>query len=96
MPKQFNHEGDIFLRKRIKELRLKANLTQETFAEMAGFSPKVYQSIEAGRRGDIRLKTVYKIARGFGLEVHELFAPETPKPKMRRKSLSSPHNQKKK
>lgn len=45
---------------------------------MAGFSYKYYQAIEAGRGRDLRLSTLERLATAYGLEVHELLAPEPP------------------
>jgi transcriptional regulator with XRE-family HTH domain len=71
-------KADEFLRKRLKTLRIKAALTQEQFAAVAGFSYKYYQAIEAGRRRNLRLKTIETLARAYGLEIHQLFAPKVP------------------
>jgi transcriptional regulator with XRE-family HTH domain len=60
-------------------------LTQDEFAEIAGFTLKVYQHIEAGRRSNLQLKTLDKIAWAYGLSVHKLFAPELPEVKLARK-----------
>jgi transcriptional regulator with XRE-family HTH domain len=67
-----------FLTKRLKELRLKTGITQDQFAEVAGFTLKVYQHMEAGRRSNLQLKTLDRIAWGYGLTIHELFAPNLP------------------
>jgi transcriptional regulator with XRE-family HTH domain len=57
---------------RIRELRLARGLTQETFAERAGLGYKHYQQVEAGRKSDLRLSTLIKMAAGLGLKLHEL------------------------
>ena len=57
---------------RIKQLREAKGLTQEAFAEKAGLAYKYYQHVEAGRRRDIRLSTLIKLADGLGLELSEL------------------------
>lgn len=74
-----------FLTKRLKDLRLRSELTQAEFAEVAGFTLKVYQHIEAGRRHNLQLKTLDKIAWAYGLTIHELFAPKPPEIKLARK-----------
>jgi transcriptional regulator with XRE-family HTH domain len=63
-------------------------LSQEAFAEMAHFSYKYYQAIESGRQRDIQLSTIERLAAAYGLQPHELLAPQMPKatPKDRRKS----------
>ena len=81
-----------FLRKRLKELRKAAGLTQEEYAELAGIPYKVYQHIEAGRRSNPRLSTLEKLAQGFGLTVNALFAVQAPElrlTKQRLKKLSA-------
>jgi transcriptional regulator with XRE-family HTH domain len=63
---------------RLKELRELHGHTQESFAETAGFSYKYYQAIEAGRRRDLRLSTLERLAAAYGLEVYELLSPRLP------------------
>lgn len=58
---------------RIKGLREARGLSQEAFAERAGLKYKHYQAVEAGRKTDIRLSTLVKLARALGLELWELF-----------------------
>ena len=57
---------------RVRELREARGLSQETFAERAGLKYKHYQSIEAGRKNDIRFSTLAKLAKACGLEPWEL------------------------
>lgn len=57
---------------RVKQLRLDLGLTQEAFAEKAGLGYKYYQSVEAGRKRDLRFSTLEKLARACDLEVWEL------------------------
>lgn len=57
---------------RIKELREARGLSQEAFAEKAGMTYKYYQHVEAGRKRDIRLSTLEKLAQACGLELCEL------------------------
>lgn len=63
---------------RLKVLRKRHGLTQEEFAQIAGLSYKHYQSIEAGRKKQIWLETVDRLAHAYGLEAWELIAPELP------------------
>jgi len=70
---------------RLRELRKLQGLTQEQFAEAAGISYKWYQGIEAGRRSDLRLSTMERIADAYGIGVHQLLAPEMPRVKLKRK-----------
>lgn len=63
---------------RIRRLREQRGLTQEAFAEGAEISYKYYQAIEAGRKADLRLSTLERLARAHGLEVWELLLPQMP------------------
>lgn len=60
------------LLKRLRELRLRRGLTQEAFAEQAGFSYKYYQAVEAGRKRDLRLSTLERLAEAHGMELWQL------------------------
>jgi len=60
--------------RRLKQLRKEAGLTQEQFAERADMSYKYYQQVEAGRKRDLRLSTIERLARAHRLEVAELLA----------------------
>ena len=57
---------------RVKELREARGLSQEAFAEKAGLGYKYYQHVESGRRRDIRLSTLEKLAKACGLKLWEL------------------------
>ena len=57
---------------RVKTLRETLELSQEAFAEKAGLGYKYYQSVEAGRKRDIRISTLGKLAKACGLEPWEL------------------------
>jgi transcriptional regulator with XRE-family HTH domain len=69
---------------RIRQLRKVRGWTQERAAEKCGVGYKLYQLYELGIKQNPGLFTLEKIARGYGLQVHELLAP-----KMRRKSKLS-------
>ena len=62
---------------RVKALREALGLSQEAFAERAGLTYKYYQHVEAGRKRDIRLSTLEKLAKACGLELPELLDFET-------------------
>lgn len=70
------------LQARLRQLRELLAITQEEFAHLAGLDYKFYQSIEAGRRKELRVSTLEKIARAYGVEVYQLLAPEMPKVKL--------------
>lgn len=63
---------------RVKQLRLALGLTQEQFAERAGLDYKYYQHVEAGRRPNLGLETLLKLARGCGVELRQLFDFDAP------------------
>lgn len=63
---------------RIRELREARGLTRESFAERAGLTYKHYQQVEAGRKSDVRLSTLIKMAEGLGLNLSELVDFDTP------------------
>jgi transcriptional regulator with XRE-family HTH domain len=67
------------LLERIRSLRLERGLTQEAFAEKAQISYKYYQAIEAGRKIDLRLSTLERLARAHNLELWELLLPQMPR-----------------
>lgn len=71
-----------FLAQRLRLLREQAGFTQEGFAEHAGISYKVYQSIETGRRWNLRMSSTLKLAGIHGLTLSELFAVRTPRTKL--------------
>jgi transcriptional regulator with XRE-family HTH domain len=82
MPK--NSLPNLFLARRLRELRIKAGFTQEAFAEESGMSYKVYQSIEAGRRWNLRMKTVILLANIHGVSLTNLFSRKTPKTRLKK------------
>jgi transcriptional regulator with XRE-family HTH domain len=66
---------------RLRELRKKHNLTQEQFSELSGISYKYYQALEAGRKQEVRLSTLERVAKAYGIEVYQILSPEPPKTK---------------
>lgn len=86
------------VRKRLRELRLKHGLTQQELAEIADFSQNFLQQIESGRKKEIWLSTVERLATAFSLEVHEFLNFDSPKKtRLAKKSVSSRiHHRKKK
>ena len=65
-------------RERLVALRKERGLTQEQAAEACGIGYKLFQLYELGIKDNPGLKTLEKIACGFGIGVHELLAPEMP------------------
>jgi transcriptional regulator with XRE-family HTH domain len=77
-------EEALFLAKRLRALRKQAGLSQEGLAEHAGISYKMYQSYEAGRRWNLRLSSILKLAAIHGLTLSSLFSSKTPRSKLRK------------
>lgn len=64
--------------RRLRTLRKKHGLTLQEFAEMADFNQNFVQQIEAGKKKEIWLSTVVRIAAAFELEIHEFLASDLP------------------
>ncbi len=64
--------------RRLRELRLRHELTQEEFAQVAGFSFKFYQQLESGTKKQIWLETVERLATAYGLSVSAFLATTIP------------------
>jgi transcriptional regulator with XRE-family HTH domain len=64
---------------RLKELRKIHGLTQEQFSERTGISYKYYQAIETGAKKELRISTLERLAKAYGIEVWQLLCPTTPK-----------------
>jgi transcriptional regulator with XRE-family HTH domain len=70
---------------RLRELRKQHSISQEQFSELAGIGYKYYQLIECGKRIDMRVSTLQKLAGAYCLQVHELLSPELPETRLARK-----------
>jgi transcriptional regulator with XRE-family HTH domain len=66
-------------KKKLRALRKARGWTQEIAAEKCGVGYKLFQLYELGIKQNPGLLTLDKIARGFGLDVSELLAPNFPK-----------------
>lgn len=66
------------LAERLRQLRFRHDLTQQQAASAAGLSFKFYQSLESGRKKDLRLSTLQKLAEAYGIDEARLLGPETP------------------
>ena len=62
----------------LKALRVRHGITQEEFAAIAGFNYKYYQEIESGRKKQVLLETVDRLAEAYGLEPFELIGEKPP------------------
>jgi transcriptional regulator with XRE-family HTH domain len=67
---------------RLRQFRKRHGLTQEDFAEVSGISYKYYQAIESGRKRQLRLSTLERLAAAYHIELYELFAPSMPATKV--------------
>jgi transcriptional regulator with XRE-family HTH domain len=84
------------LLRRLKALRVERGLTQEEFAEKAGLSYKYYQAVEAGRKMNLRLSTLERLAKGHGMEPWQLLLPGGPKTARKTAKVQSLKTSKKK
>lgn len=57
---------------RVKEIRLKQNISQEELAFRCGLSKNYISDVERGTR-NISLKSIEKIAEGFVINIKDLF-----------------------
>jgi transcriptional regulator with XRE-family HTH domain len=57
---------------RVVEERESKGMTQEQLSERIGLSPRQLQRLEAGKV-NVKLLTIYELARTFGIDVGELF-----------------------
>ena len=57
---------------RVRELRMRKNLSQEKFALHIDMDRTYLASVESGKR-NISLENISKIADGFGITLEELF-----------------------
>lgn len=62
----------LFIAKRLRDLRLSAGLT----AELSGFNYKFYQKLELGHNKYIRLDTIVRLAKFWGMGLSEFFSVE--------------------
>lgn len=76
----------------LRALRKQHGLTQEGFAELAGMSYKYYQSVETGKQAELRLSTLDRLAKAYGVEGWQLLGPKLPRVCLgKRAKISSPH-----
>ena len=64
------------LGRRIKQLRAKLGLTQDSLAERVQISPKYLSNIERGKENPT-LETLLRLARSFKVEPWEVFLVDT-------------------
>jgi transcriptional regulator with XRE-family HTH domain len=66
------------LQERLRQLRNERGWTQERAAEQCGIGYKPYQLYELGIKQNPGLRSLERLAAGFGLEIHELLTPTFP------------------
>lgn len=66
-------------------------------AEVVGFEFKFYQKLEGGRKPQVKVETIERLAKPFGLEVWQMVAPAdvmasatVRMPRARRKAVRGP------
>ena len=64
---------------RLRILRHRHALTQQEFADLAGIAFTFYQLLESGKKKQVWLETVAKLAGVYGLDVWEFLKPELPR-----------------
>ncbi len=67
-----NKDVHILFGLRIKELRLKAHISQEELSFRCGLSKNYISDVETGTR-NISLKAISKLAYGLHVEIKDLF-----------------------
>jgi len=75
---------------RLRALRSARGLTQEQLAERAGLTYKHYQAVEAGRKRDMRLSTLCRLAVALDLKPYQLLMDEEATRPDSKKSIESP------
>ena len=68
--------------KNLRALRARHDLTQDSAAELAGVAYKYYQDVEEGRRPCLRLDTITRLAKPYGLGPGELLLADLPASKI--------------
>ena len=83
-----------FIASRLRELRSRHGLTQEQTAGLLDADVRWYQRIELSVK-DLRVSTVDRLAKVFGLTAVEFLAAEVPKTKVRPPAPTAPHKPRK-
>jgi len=68
----------VTIAERLRELRVRHGLTQEEAAELVGVNMRFYQLLESGRKKQMWLETVERLAASYGLAAWQLLGPELP------------------
>jgi transcriptional regulator with XRE-family HTH domain len=87
-------EASQFVACRLRQLRSQAAISQEQAADLVGVTFKYYQRLESGRVLGMRISTVEKITKAYGINLAAFFSKR--KPKIRKlKALPPPHRKRK-
>jgi transcriptional regulator with XRE-family HTH domain len=85
-------EASQFIAGRLRILRSQASLSQEQAADLVGITFKYYQRIESGAVLGIRLSSVEKITKAYGIDLETFFSKR--KPKVRKFKVPPPPHRK--
>lgn len=83
-------EASTFVATRLRRLRGQAALSQEQAAAVVGVTFKYYQRLESGGVAGIRLSTIEKVAKAYGIDLEIFFSSRKPKVQ-KLKVLPPPH-----
>ncbi|WP_081722002.1 helix-turn-helix domain-containing protein [Geminisphaera colitermitum] len=79
-----------FIASRLRELRSIHGLTQQEVSELSGFHFTFYQQLESGRKKQIWLETIERLAAPYGLEVWQFLKPgPVPPSRIKQRVISS-------
>jgi transcriptional regulator with XRE-family HTH domain len=83
-----------FIAGRLRQVRSQAALSQEQAADLVGVTFKYYQRLESGRVLGMRISTIEKITKAYGIDLEAFFSRR--KPKIRKfKAMPPPHRKRK-
>jgi transcriptional regulator with XRE-family HTH domain len=83
-----------FVASRLRQLRGQAALSQEQAADLVGVTFKYYQRLESGVVLGVRLSTVEKITKAYGIDLEVFFSRR--RPKLRKLKVPPPPHRKRK
>jgi transcriptional regulator with XRE-family HTH domain len=87
-------EASKFVANRLRQLRKQTALSQEQTADLVDVTFKYYQRLESGIVLGMRLSTLERIAKAYGIDLAAFFSKR--RPKIRQLSgLPPPHGKKK-
>ena len=63
------------LAQNLRYLRFRTDFTQEQMSKTVGFAFKFYRKLEGGNKAQVKVETVERLGKPFGVEVWQLLAP---------------------